>query len=90
MHLNWDDGAVVWLNGQVIVDHKQYPEKGHGMVFKDRYDFEETVPVTIPKGENTLAITSVNSKGRWGVNIRFTDENGWPVEGLHFGLPEAR
>ena len=87
LHWNWDDGAIVYLNGKIIADHREYPERGHGLFFRDRYDFEEVVPVTLPKGESTLAITSVNSHGVWGVTVRFTDKDGWPIDGIRFALP---
>ena len=88
MHWNWDDGATVYLNRSIIADHRQYPERGHGLLYKDRYDFEEVLPVTLPKGESRLAITSINSHGVWGLNLRFTDKDGWPIDGITFSLPK--
>ena len=79
--LGWDDGAVVRLNGKVVFNHPEYPQRGHGMVFRDKYDFEDHVPIAIPKGESLLMVTSINLKGRWGVNLRLGDENGFPLEG---------
>lgn len=85
---NWDDGAIIRLNDTVILDRSKYPERGHGLYYKDRYMFEEKVPVTVPKGESTLSITSYNSHGSWGVNLRIGDEEAYPIEGLRFGLPK--
>ena len=80
MHWNWDDGAMVYLDGKLIADQRNYPENGHGLVYRDRFDFEEVLPVLFEEGESTLAITSINSHGVWGVNVRFTDKDGWPIE----------
>ena len=87
---NWDDGAIVRLNDTVVLDRAKYPERGHGLLYKDRNMFEEKVPVTIPKGENTLSITSYNAKGCWGVNLRIGDEDAYPIKGIRFGLPKGR
>ncbi|MBI5092348.1 MAG: hypothetical protein HZB26_07875 [Candidatus Hydrogenedentes bacterium] len=84
--IGWDDGVVVRFDGQTVFSHPQYPERGHGMVFKDRYDFEEHVPLKIPKGEHLLTVTSINAKGRWGVNLRIGDENGFPLDGVSFSV----
>lgn len=86
--MNWDDGVVVRLGDKVIFDKSDYPETGHGILFKDHYLFEEHVPVTIPKGTTRLSVTSLNLKGSWGFNLRFADEDGYPVKGLAFTLPK--
>lgn len=85
--INWDDGVVVWIGDKLVFDHRTYPERGHGLLYRDRYNFEERVPVVIPKGESRLAVTCINSHGQWGFNIRFADEDGFPLEGLRFSLP---
>jgi hypothetical protein len=85
--IGWDDGVLVHLNGKPIFDQAHYPEKGHGNLFKDRYNFETHVPVVLPKGENLLVVTSINAKGSWGVNLRIADENGFPLDGVSFSLP---
>ena len=82
-----DDGAVVRLNDTVVIDRATYPERGHGMHYADRYLFAEKVPVTIPKGESLLSITSYNAKGSWGINFRVADEEAYPIKGIRFGLP---
>lgn len=86
--LNWDDGAVVRLNDQVVIDQSNYPERGHGLLFQDRFLFEAHVPIVIPAGTNRLSVTSYNAFGNWGLNLRIADENAFPVEGLRFGVPE--
>jgi len=74
--------------GKIVFDRRSYPERGHGMVFKDRYLFEEAVPLHISKGEHRLGITSLNSHGLWGFNIRFSDHDGYPDKALGFSLPK--
>ena len=85
--LNWDDGVVVRLNGQTVFDHPDYPERGHGLLYNDRYNFEDHVPVEIPKGESLLLVTSINLHGSWGVNLRIADQDGFPLDGVSFSLP---
>ena len=85
-----DDGAVVRLNDDVIIDRAEYPARGHGMHFNDRYLFAEKFPVTIPKGESRLSITSYNAKGSWGVNFRIGDADAYPIQGIRFGLPKSQ
>ena len=87
---NWDDGAIIRLNDTVVLDRAKYPEKGHGLQYKDRYMFEEKVPVTIPKGENVLSITSYNLHGNWGVNLRIGDKDAYPIKDVQFGLPKGK
>lgn len=88
IHLNWDDGASVWLDGNLVLDHRAYPERGHGLLYKDRYNFEDSVPIDLPAGKSRIAITSINQRGSWGVNFRLTDEDGWPIKGVTFALPD--
>jgi hypothetical protein len=88
LNMGWDDGAIVYLNGEIVFDRRAYPESGHGMLFKDRNNFEETVPITLPAGRSRLAVVSINLRGVWGVNVRITDACGWPIEGIRFELPK--
>lgn len=87
LHLGWDDGAAVWLNGDLVLDRQTYPERGHGAFFRDRYDFEERVAVALRQGRNRLAVLCINQRGHWGVNVRLTDREGWPLAGVTFSLP---
>jgi len=87
LQLGWDDGIVVRIGDRVVFDHPDYPEKGHGMLFRDRYLFERKIPVTIPEGKSRLAVTSLNLHGVWGFNMRFTDPEGFPLKGITFSLP---
>lgn len=82
--VGWDDGVAVWLNDTPVIDRLAYPERGHGILFRDRYNFEEKVPIFIPKGTSRLTVTSINAKGNWGVNLRLADEDGYPLKGVSF------
>ncbi len=88
MGIGWDDGIVVRLNDEIVFDHPEYPERGHGRGYRDKYLFEEKVPVTIPAGRSRLVVTDINQKGLWGFNIRFFDKDGYPLQGVEFDLPE--
>jgi len=87
--LGWDDGLAVWLNGRLLLDRRSYPPQGHGLLFRDRYLFEERVPVTLPRGSSRLALTSVNATGVWACSLRFGDGEAYPLPGLRFSLPRA-
>jgi len=84
---NFDDGGLVRLDDEVILDKLKYPKRGHGLLYKDRYLFEYRAPVRISKGAHRLAVTSANSHGSWGVNLRFADAEGYPLPGLGFTAP---
>ncbi|MBI2435972.1 MAG: hypothetical protein HYV26_24210 [Candidatus Hydrogenedentes bacterium] len=85
--LGWDDGAVVRLDGRVVMDHAVYPERGHGTFFRDRYNFEDHVAMPVTAGRHLLTITSINSHGSWGVNLRIADADGYPLSGIRFETP---
>ncbi len=85
--VNWDDGIIVRLDDAVVFDRSDYPEKGHGLLYRDRFLFEEKVPVTLAKGETRLAVTCINAKGSVGFNLRFADAEGYPLPDLSFSLP---
>ncbi len=85
---NFDDGGSVRLDDDVVLDHLSYPEKGHGILYRDRYLFEYHAPISITNGTHRLTITSVNAHGSWGLNFRIGDADGFPLSGLTFSLPE--
>ena len=86
IHVGWDDGIIVYLDNKMILDKRDYPKRGKGLDYLDRYRFEIAVPVTIKKGKSRLSVVSINSHGNWIYSLRITDKNGLPVEGLHFDL----
>jgi hypothetical protein len=86
LHTGWDDGIVIRLADAVVFSRPDYPPVGHGAFFRDRYQFEEHVPLTIPAGSTRLAVTSINSHGVWLFTLRITDRDGYPLEGLRFRI----
>jgi hypothetical protein len=89
LNIGWDDGIRVWLGDKCVFDHAEYPENGHGAQFRDRYLFEERTEITLPAGATRLGVTSINSHGSWAFNLRITDVDGFPLEGVTFGLPKT-
>ena len=84
--IGWDDGLAVWLDDRLVFDRRAYGHAHGGLLYRDRWLFEEFVPLTIPPGKHRLALTSLNARGRWGFNLRFGDREGYPADGLRFGL----
>jgi hypothetical protein len=90
LHTGWDDGIVVWIGDEVAFTRPDYPPVGHGLLFRDKYQFEEHVPVRIPAGRTRLAVTSINSHGVWAFTLRITDRDGYPLEGVRFLAGQER
>ncbi len=86
---NYDDGGLVRLDDRVVLDKLAYPERGHGVLYRDRYLFECREPIHIAKGKHRLAVTSVNAKGSWGMTLRVADADAFPIPGISFSLPET-
>jgi predicted esterase len=63
--LGSDDSVKVWLNGNLVHDHRI----GRG-VQKD----EDIVPVAMEKGDNSLLIKVENGTGDWGFVLRVLNE----------------
>ncbi|MCA9434598.1 MAG: hypothetical protein KC978_02360 [Candidatus Omnitrophica bacterium] len=87
--IGWDDGVLITLNGEVVFDRSDYPKRGKGMLYLDRYNFEEKIPLQLHPGSNLMTVTSINSHGVSGFNLRVTDLDGYPIEGIDFDLPES-
>ncbi len=85
--LNWDDGMAIWIDGKPVFEHLDYPKRGHGLLYRDRYLFEDKVPVHLSPGKHRLSVTSVNLWGGWGIHLRLADADGYPVKGVRFRLP---
>jgi hypothetical protein len=77
---------VIRLGDTAVFDQAEYPQRGHGMLYLDRYLFEKHVPIVIPKGETRLSVTSINSHGVWGFSLRITDGDQIPFEDVRFRL----
>jgi hypothetical protein len=86
LHVGWDDGALVRLGDKVVFDALQYPPKGKGMVYQDKFLFEKQIRVTIPKGVTRLSVTTMNLRGKWVYALRLTDPHGIPFEDVKFRL----
>jgi len=86
LHVGWDDGIIVYLNNEIVFDRRDYPKRGKGMLFKDRYQFEEQVPFSLPAGRSRLAVISINSHGNWIFSLRITDPQGLPFDDVAFRL----
>jgi len=86
LHFGWDDGARLYLGGKIIVDALEYPPKGKGMVYKDKFLFERHIPVIIAKGVTRLAVTTMNLRGKWLYSLRLTDGDGIPFDDVRFRL----
>jgi hypothetical protein len=84
--LGWDDGLQFWIGDNLVFDRPGYPDVGHGAQYLDRYQFEEKIGVHIPAGTTRLAATSINAIGPWQFQIRFTDNEGYPLEGICFTI----
>ena len=65
LSLGSDDSVKVWLNGELVHDHRV----GRG-VQKD----EDAVPVTLREGDNALLVKVENGKGGWGLVARVLSE----------------
>jgi hypothetical protein len=89
LDIGWDDGIHIRLGEKTVLDRRQYPERGHGMLHRGASLFEERVPIVVPKGRRPLVVTSINLHDNWGFNIRFTDHDGLPLRGLQFSLPTS-
>jgi len=89
LHTGWDDGIVIRVGDEVVFDRPTYPPVGHGQLYRDKYQFEEHVPITIPAGATRLAVTCINAKGSWIFTLRITDRDGYPFEGVRFSLSES-
>ena len=86
LHTGWDDGIIIRLGGQVLFDARDYPVRGKGMLYRDKYQFEKRVPFSLPKGRSPLFVTSLNSHGQWLFSLRITGEDDVPFPDLSFHL----
>ena len=86
LNVGWDDGIVIRLGDKVVFDESNYPARGHGWQYRDRYAFEKRVPINIEAGRTQLSVTSLNSHGNWVFSLRLTDADGFLLPGLHFKL----
>lgn len=78
--LGYDDGARVWLNGDVVLYANRYGEFEADM---------SKVNVTLNAGENRLLVKVSEWMGSHGFSARFAQSDGSPVGGLTYDpVPE--
>lgn len=82
MHICSDDDARVLLNGKEVYRF----EGGRGLDYN-----LDVVKVTLPAGKSRLLVKIYNRVGMWGLNVRFMDAQGKPLDGLEFspGIDEG-
>jgi len=68
-----DDGAKVWLNGKLVISHRQPRSLGPGADKRN---------VTVKEGWNTLLVKVWNAGSDWGACARFRKPDGSKLEGL--------
>jgi hypothetical protein len=73
--LGYDDGARVWLNGQVVLYDNRYGTFTPDMA---------RVDVTLNGGENRLLVKVSEWMGSHGFSARFCRADGTPVDGLTY------
>ena len=71
-----DDQSKVWLNGKEVY---VFPE--HRWAKVDN----ETIPVTLKAGKNTILVKICNQELSWGFYFRITDTDGKPIPDLTIG-----
>jgi hypothetical protein len=84
LHTGWDDGILVRLGDRVLFDARDYPLRGKGLLFRDKYQFEKHIPFTLPRGRSQLSVTSLNASGNWLFSLRITDANEIPFPDVLF------
>lgn len=86
LHVGWDDGIIIYIDGKVVFDKRNYPKRGKGLYYLDRYHYEKVIPVKIKKGRSRLSVVSINSHGNWIFSLRITGKDGLPIDNLRFDL----
>lgn len=86
LHTGWDDGILIKLDDKVLFDARDYPPRGKGLLYLDKYQFEKRIPFTLPTGRSKLTVTDLNSHGNWLFSLRITEENDVPFSDVKFRL----
>ncbi len=68
-----DDGVRVWLNSQLVHDH----HVGRGLE-----DEEDSVPVRLKKGRNSLLVKVDQGDGGWGLHLRVCNDKDVAANGV--------
>ena len=59
-----DDGAAIWLNGKEIY---------RKLIRRGAYPYQECIPITLTKGENTFLVKVENNGGGWDFYFQIFD-----------------
>ncbi|MFZ2655236.1 MAG: LamG-like jellyroll fold domain-containing protein [Victivallales bacterium] len=79
----WDDFAVVWLNGQKLLDEKE----GMRSCIGGLVPAEKKFTAYLKKGDNFLVVKILNGGGVGGFSIQpYDDKGNWP-EGVESMIP---
>ncbi len=81
MKLGSDDDVLAWFNGKEVWRHEGTRGLGRD---------DDVVPLELPSGESRILLKVYNREGMWGFFLRFTDQEGRPLEGLGFSPPATR
>ena len=86
LHTGWDDGIIIRLGDQTLFDARNYPQRGKGLLYLDKHQFEKHIPFTLPKGRAQLSVTDLTAHGGGVFSLRITGENNIPFPDLVFRL----
>jgi hypothetical protein len=70
LRMGSDDGAKVYLNGQLVVTRK---------VIRSMTPDQDAILVPLKQGQNQLRVIVYNQAGGSGLSLRFTDMKGMPL-----------
>ncbi len=76
-----DDQSKIWLNGKEVY---AFPEYRWAKVDN------ETIPVTLKAGKNTILVKICNEELSWGFYFRITDADGKPIPDLKINEPQDK
>jgi len=62
-----DDGVRIWLNNELVHSNPAY---------RGAYPDQDTIPVELKEGWNTLLVKVLQGGGGWGFYVRFIDPEG--------------
>jgi hypothetical protein len=75
IHPGSDDQAKVWLNGEEVFAYSESRSAAMD---------QNTIPVTLKAGENSILVKVCDEIGFWGFYLRLTDADGVPFTDLVF------
>jgi hypothetical protein len=86
LNVGHNDGVVVRVGDSVVLDKPDLPAVPNRGFHRDRYQFEESVPVTVSEGATRIAATIIAGKDSWRFCFRVTDNDGYPVQGVRYTI----